>query len=77
MPSVRETDAKPRAIPCLRCGGRRKSCDDLYHLVVPANWSFDDVRAWGERGSTIALLHACGVRVDRVCVGCQTKESPR
>jgi hypothetical protein len=69
-----KTETKSRTLPCLRCGGRPKSRDDLYHLIVPPEWTLEHVHAWGEKGSTIALLHACGVRVDRICVGCQVKD---
>jgi hypothetical protein len=64
-------------IPCVRRGGRRRNRDDLYHLILPPEWTLDDVRRWGECGSTVRLLHMCGVRVERVCVGCQTRERPR
>lgn len=62
---------------CLRCGGRRRNRDDLYHLIVPPEWTLDDIQRWGERGSTVRLLHMCGVRVERVCIGCQIGEPPR
>jgi hypothetical protein len=69
-----KTDTKVRAIACRGCGAGFKSGDDLYHLILPSTWTIDDVRAWGDEGATISWLHNRGVRVDRICVGCQTKE---
>jgi hypothetical protein len=65
---------EPSAIACARCNGRRRNRDDLYHLILPPDWTLDDIRRWCERGSTARLLHMCGVRIERTCVGCQAKE---
>jgi len=61
-------------LPCSRCGRRERTSDDLYRLVLPAGWTPDDLGPWRGRGLTIRQLVELGVRVEKLCLACQSSE---
>jgi hypothetical protein len=65
---------QPGALPCSRCGRRERTADDLYRLVLPDGWTFADLRPWRERGLAIRQLVELGIRIEKLCLACQSRE---
>jgi hypothetical protein len=63
-----------QGLPCSRCGRRERTADDLYRLVLPDRWTLEDLGPWRERGLMIRQLVELGVRVERLCLACQSSE---
>ena len=61
-------------VPCSRCGRRERTADDLYRLILPAGWTLEDLRPWRERGLAVRQLVGLGVRIEKVCLACQSSE---
>jgi hypothetical protein len=59
---------------CSRCGGRTRTADDLYRLQVPKEWTLDRLRPWLESGLTVRQLVELGVRIEKLCLACQSSE---
>lgn len=64
-----------QGLPCSRCGRRERTADDLYRLILPAGWTLDDLLPWRERGLTVRQLVGLGVRIEKLCLACQSSES--
>jgi hypothetical protein len=60
-------------LSCSRCGRRDGPADDLYRLVLPDGWTFEDLGPWRERGLTIRQL-AAAVRIEKTCLACRSSE---
>jgi hypothetical protein len=63
-----------QGLPCSRCGRRERTADDLYRLVLPDWWTLEDLGPWRKRGLMIRQLVELGVRVERLCLACQSSE---
>ena len=61
-------------LPCSRCGRRERTSDDLYRLVLPDGSTLEDLGPWREHGLTVRQLVALGVRVEKLCLACQSSE---
>jgi hypothetical protein len=61
-------------LPCSGCGRRERTADDLYRLVLPVDWTLRELGPWCERGLTIRQLAALGVRIEKLCLACQSSE---
>ena len=61
-------------LPCSRCGRRERTVDDLYRLVLPDGWTFRDLRPWRERGLAIRQLVDFGIRIEKLCLACQSRD---
>jgi hypothetical protein len=61
-------------LPCSRCGRRERTADDLYRLVLPDWWTLADLEPWRERGLTVRQLAERGVRIEKLCLACQSSE---
>jgi hypothetical protein len=61
-------------LPCSRCGRRERTGDDLYRLCLPEWWTLDDLGPWRKRGLTIRQLVKQGVRIEKLCLACQSSE---
>jgi hypothetical protein len=61
-------------LPCSRCGRRERTADDLYRLVLPGGWGFEDLGPWRGRGLTIRQLVELDVRIEKLCLACQSSE---
>jgi hypothetical protein len=63
-----------QGLPCSRCGRRERTGDDLYRLVLPHWWKLEDLAPWRERGLTVRQLAELGVRIEKLCLACQSRE---
>jgi hypothetical protein len=63
-----------QGLPCSRCGRRERTADDLYRLVLPHGWTLEDLGPWRWRGLTVRQLVELGVRVEKLCLACQSSE---
>jgi hypothetical protein len=61
-------------LPCSRCGRRERTADDVYRLVLPAGWTLEELGPWRELGLTVRQLAALGVRIEKICLACQSSE---
>jgi hypothetical protein len=61
-------------LPCSRCGRRERTADDLYRLVLPAGWTLEQLAPWRERGLTVCQLAGLGVRIEKLCLACHSRE---
>jgi hypothetical protein len=59
---------------CSLCGNRTGTADDLYRLQLPKGWTLDELRPWLEQGLTIRQLVEFGVRIEKLCLACQSSE---
>jgi hypothetical protein len=59
---------------CSRCGNRTRTADDLYWLRLPKGWTLEELGPWLERGLTVRQLAEQGVRIEKLCLGCQSSE---
>jgi hypothetical protein len=62
-------------LPCSRCGRRERTSDDLYRLLLPKGWEFGHLGPWRERGLTIRQLVELGIRIEKLCLACQSREN--
>ena len=63
-----------QGLRCSRCGRRERTGDDLYRLVLPDGWTLEDLGPWRERGLTVRQLDLLGVRIEKLCLACQSRE---
>jgi hypothetical protein len=63
-----------RGLPCSRCGRRERTADDLYRLVLPVGWTLEELDPWRQRGLTVRQLAGLGVRIEKLCLACQSSE---
>jgi hypothetical protein len=63
-----------QGLPCSRCGRRERTSDDLYRLVLPDGWALEDLGPWRAPGLTVRQLVALGVRIEMLCLACQSSE---
>jgi hypothetical protein len=63
-----------QGLPCSRCGRRERTGDDLYRLGLPDWWTLADLVPWRERGLTIRQIAELGVRIEKLCLACQSRE---
>jgi hypothetical protein len=63
-----------QGLPCSRCGRRERTGDDLYRLFLPEWWTLDDLGPWRGRGLTVRQLAELGVRIEKLCLACQSRE---
>ena len=68
---------RPGALPCSCCGRRERTADDLYRLVLPDGWTFADLGPWRERGLAIHQLVELGIRIEKLCMACQSREDEK
>jgi hypothetical protein len=61
-------------LPCSRCGRRERTSDDLYRLFLPEWWTLADLGPWREPGLTVRRLDELGVRIEKLCLACQSRE---
>jgi hypothetical protein len=57
---------------CSRCGRRTRTGDDLYRLRLPTG--LEELRPWLESGLTVRQLVELGVRIEKLCLACQSSE---
>jgi hypothetical protein len=63
-----------QGLPCSRCGQRTRTADDLYRLALPEWWTLGDLEPWRGRGLTVRQLAELGVRIEKLCLSCQSRE---
>jgi hypothetical protein len=63
-----------QGLPCSRCGRRERTADDLYRLFLPEWWTLEDLGPWRELGLTVRRLAELGVRIEKLCLACQSRE---
>jgi hypothetical protein len=61
-------------LACSRCGRRERTGDDLYRLFLPEWWTLEDLGPWREPGLTVRQLVGLGVRIEKTCLACQSKD---
>jgi hypothetical protein len=61
-------------LSCWRCGRRERTGDDLYRLFLPHWWKLEDLGSWREPGLTVRQLAELGVRIEKLCLACQSRE---
>jgi hypothetical protein len=62
---------------CSRCGNRTRTGDDLYRLFLPDWWILEDLAPWREPGLTVRQLVELGVRIEKTCLACQSRDGGR
>jgi hypothetical protein len=70
-----ETAPARQGLRCIGCHRLERTVDDLYRLVLPDGSSAGALEPWRERGLTIRELVALGVRIEKTCLACQSKDS--
>jgi hypothetical protein len=63
-----------QGLPCSRCGRRERTADDLYRLVLPDWWKLEDLATWREPGLAVRQLAELGIRIEKLCLACQSSE---
>jgi hypothetical protein len=61
-------------LPCSRCGRRERTADDVYRLDLPESWALEELEPWRRRGLTVRQLTELGVRIEKLCLACQSSE---
>jgi hypothetical protein len=61
-------------LPCSRCGRRERTADDLHRLFLAEWWTLEDLGPWRAPGLTVRQLVALGVRIEKLCLPCQSSE---
>lgn len=63
-----------QGLRCSRCGRRERTANDLYRLILPAGWTLENLGPWRQHGLTVRQLVELGVRIEKLCLACQSSE---